>query len=161
MPDTRQLNSDEWRLLRKLRLSALAESPDSFLATHDIEKNYGESKWRDEFARGNWHVGTLDGAVVGLVGVTREDGMTHEECYLEYIWIAAGLRGSGFATQMVTQVLNGLRKSGVRTTYLWVMDGNETAVKFYTRLGFRATDERHAIDARPGRSEERFRKDLE
>ncbi len=161
MPDTRQLNSDEWRLLRKLRLFALAESPDSFLATHDTENSYSEREWRDEFIRGAWHVGTLNGDVVGLVGVTREDGMPHEDCYLEYIWIAADLRGSGFAAQMVTEVLDALRESGVRTAYLWVMDGNETAVKFYTRLGFRSTDESHPLDTRPGRSEERFRRDLE
>ncbi|HUJ04980.1 MAG TPA: GNAT family N-acetyltransferase [Streptosporangiaceae bacterium] len=43
------------------------------------------------------------------------------------------------ALTMVRSVLSDLRASGIRTVYLWVLDGNDPAVGLYVRLGFVST----------------------
>jgi ribosomal protein S18 acetylase RimI-like enzyme len=160
MPDIRLLPSSEWPLLREVRLFALSESPESFLSTLAREAVFDEDRWLAEFSRGTWHVSEADEGVIGLLGVTREPGMPRHECYLEYIWVHPDWRGSGFAVEMISSVLDDLRKSGVRTAYLWILDGNDTAVNLYKKLDFVTTSLRQLIEDSPGRSEEKWRKDL-
>jgi RimJ/RimL family protein N-acetyltransferase len=57
---------------------------------------------------------------------------------------------------MLTVVLDHLRTAGVRTAYLWVLDGNEVAMRLYKRAGFIRTNHRQPLAARPGRTEERL-----
>jgi hypothetical protein len=43
---------------------------------------------------------------------------------------------------------------------LWVLDGNDVAMRLYERVGFTRNNHRQPLEARPGRSEERLRLDL-
>src|SRR5260370_20474271 len=121
VPEIVQLGRDDWVRLRNIRLWALKDSPDSFLSTYDKELSYSEDHWRAEFDRGDWHVGTGNGEDIGLLGVTREPHTPADECYLEYLWVAPGSRRSGLAFRMVTTILDVLRDSGIRISYLWVL----------------------------------------
>lgn len=156
MPDIKSLSSDEWLKLRDIRLTALGESPDSFLSTLAREKSFTEEKWRAEFIRGSWNVGYADGRPVSLVGITREPDTPMDQCYLEYVWVAPTLRHQGVAFAMLNEVLAQLRESGVRTVFLWVLDGNDVAMRLYERVGFTRNNHRQPLAARPGRSEERL-----
>lgn len=160
MPDIELLTRDDWDRLRDARLLALSEAPDSFLATYAKEETYSEDRWLAEFGRGSWYVAVSNGDTIGLIGVTREPGMPHNECYLEYIWVAPKWRRSGFAAKMIGGVLDRLRTAGVHTAYLWVLNGNDRAMRLYRRLGFVSTNHRNWLKDRPGRSEEKMRKDL-
>jgi ribosomal protein S18 acetylase RimI-like enzyme len=156
MPDIRPLVPDEWFILRDIRLTALAESPDAFLSTYEREKVYVEDRWRAEFTRGDWNVGFLSGRPASLLGVTREPDTPADACYLEYLWVAPDCRRRHVALDMIAGVLDGLRARGMRTAFLWVLDGNEVAMNVYRRAGFMSTNHRQALAARPGRSEERL-----
>ena len=57
---------------------------------------------------------------------------------------------------MIVDVLDGLRARGMRTAFLWVLDGNEVAMSVYRRAGFMSTNHRQPLVARPGRTEERL-----
>jgi len=157
MPDIKPLVPDEWERLKKIRLAALQESPDAFLSTYDKENAFSDKEWQAEFDRGIWHVCTRSGRLIGLVGVTRERETPSDERFLEYIWVAPGSRREHVALEMVGAVLDDLRVAGVRTVYLWVLDGNEVAVLLYQRLGFVSTGRRQPIEARPGRTEEQMK----
>jgi|SRR5580658_239748 ribosomal protein S18 acetylase RimI-like enzyme len=160
MPHIEQLTSDDWLLLREVRLLALRDSPDSFLATYDREKDYGKDRWLAEFDRGDWHIGVVGLEAVSLLGVTREADTPPHQCYLEYLWVSQDHRRIGFASQMVTEVLERLRVSKITTAFLWVLDGNEAAMQLYRKLGFVHTGVRQPLQARPGRFEEKLRLDL-
>lgn len=160
MPEVKLLVPDEWLTLRNIRLAALQDSPDAFLATYEQQARYTEDQWRAEFSRGGWHVGFEASQPVGLLGVTREPQMPVHECYLEYMWVDPGCRGRGVALEMLTAVLEVLRAAGVRTAFLWVLDGNDVAMRLYKRAGFIRTNHRQPLKARPGRSEERLRLNL-
>jgi len=151
------LTPDDWDVLRAIRLTALDESPDMFLSTYSQEREYDPSRWRGEFGRGDWYVSidseSPDGPV-GILGITREPSTPAHQCFLEYLWVAPEVRRHGLAFTMVRQVLDQLQPVGVRTVFLWVLDGNESAMRLYKRLGFVSCNEIHPLEARPGRTEE-------
>jgi ribosomal protein S18 acetylase RimI-like enzyme len=159
MPDIELLPPDKWFWLRDIRLAALQDSPLAFLATYDEEKDYEEIQWRAEFSRGEWYVKVLDGKPVSLLGATWEPDVPADERYVEYLWVSPVCRRSGIARSMLTDVLERLKASGVRMVYLWVLDGNEIAVRLYQRVGFVSTNHRLALPAHPARGEERMRRD--
>lgn len=156
MFDVEQLTTDNWRRLRKTRLRALRESPDAFLATFEQERRYDQERWQQEFSRGSWYVGRLGRTVVALVGVTREPGAPADERYLEYLWVSPEQRGSGIGTEMLAWVLKRLRTAAIKIAYLWVLDGNDAAMRLYRRAGFVSANHRQPLDADPSRCEERL-----
>jgi ribosomal protein S18 acetylase RimI-like enzyme len=160
VPDIKRLDRHDWETLRHLRLTALADSPDAFLATYAKEDQYDPAQWQAEFDRGAWYIYEDGDGSVGLIGATREPQMPFDECYLEFIWVPRERRGTGMAFDLVDGVLNLLRADRYRIAYLWVLDGNAAAMGLYKKLGFVSTDERHTLDDRPGRTEERFMRDL-
>jgi ribosomal protein S18 acetylase RimI-like enzyme len=161
VPGIKMLVCDEWLTLRDIRLAALQESPPSFLSTYEQEKAYGEHKWRAELTRGNWNIGILEDRPVSLLGDIHVPGMPAHERYFEYLWVAPECRRSGVALGMLTIVLDRLQASGVRTVFLWVLDGNDAAIHLYKRVGFVSDNHRQPLAAHPGRSEERMRLDLD
>jgi hypothetical protein len=47
----RPLGVDDWEQYRSVRLVALQESPDAFVASHEDEANEGEEFWRARMER--------------------------------------------------------------------------------------------------------------
>jgi ribosomal protein S18 acetylase RimI-like enzyme len=160
LPDLRLITREEWYLLRQVRLIALKESPHAFLATHEQEKDYTQDQWLSEFDRGDWIIGELCGQPICLMGVTRDPRALAAERYLEYIWVAPEYRRSHIAFDMLNAALGDLKKSGIQTIFLWVLDGNDAALWLYKQLDFASTSDRQPLKADPGRCEERLRLDL-
>jgi ribosomal protein S18 acetylase RimI-like enzyme len=160
MPDIKRLEPDDWPLLQHIRLTALKESPESFLAQYDEEMTFTQERWRSEFDRGIWYIGFRHKRAMSMVGCTREKDTPSSECFLEYCWVDPEFRGRGVAFQLLTDIVDKLRATGVRRAFLWVMDGNDAAVRLYRRVGFVSSKIRQPLAARPGRSEELMRYDL-
>jgi ribosomal protein S18 acetylase RimI-like enzyme len=155
------LTENDWRKLRDIRLSALADDPRAFLATYECEAAYDKRRWRREFVRGEWNVMCSGAEDVGLLGVTWEPGMPHHGCHLEFLWIAPGSRRAGAATILLRTVLDRLRDSGVRTVWLWLLDGNAPAMRLYQGFGFQSTNEVQPLPGDRARTEERLRLHLD
>jgi len=155
------LTENDWQRLRDVRLTALNADPSAFLSSHETEVAYGEQRWRGEFARGEWNVVITGdpgkGPGVGLIGVTRVPGMSFRECYLEYFWVAAQARGAGVGSLLLRTVLDRLRDSGVHTVWLWILNGNDDAMRLYQRFGFQSTNERQPLPGHPAGNEEKMR----
>jgi ribosomal protein S18 acetylase RimI-like enzyme len=146
-----------WPRLRDIRLSALLDFPEGFLASHDREAAYGEQYWRQEFSRGEWNIMLTGDQDVGLLGVTRLPDMSSRECYLEYLWVAPGVRRHGVASMLLRRVLDRLRDSGVHTAWLFILDGNDGARRLYQRFGFQSTNVRQPVPGHPAGYEEKMR----
>lgn len=160
MPDMKQLVPDEWLLLRDVRLAALQDSPRAFLRTYEEENAYSEDRWQAEFTRGEWSIGFIGDKPVGLLGATREPGAPADQRYLEYLWVSSEYRRSGIARAMLAMAIGRLRAAGVRTVFLWVLDGNDAAIHFYRSVGFVSTNQRQPLPEHPAGSEERMRLNL-
>jgi ribosomal protein S18 acetylase RimI-like enzyme len=151
------LTESDWRRLRDIRLFALKADPPVFLSSHEIEAAFAERQWRQEFSRGEWNVMRAGALDVGLVGVTKEPDMPPRERYLEYLWVARRFRRHGGATLLLRAVLDRLRDSGVQTVWLYILDGNDPAMRLYRGFGFQSTNERQELPDHPAGSEERMR----
>ena len=151
------LTENNWPRLRNIRLAALNTDPDAFLSTYERETAYGERRWRQEFSRGEWNVMLASGQDVGIVGATREPGTPPHECHLEFLWIAPHSRRAGIATMLLRTVLDRLRDSGVRTVWLWILNGNDPAMRLYQQFGFQRTNKLQPLPDNPARTEERMR----
>ena len=92
-------------------------------------------------------VAELNGAIVGIASIL--DGPQDWEIAvglvpspagreLERLYLDPSQHGTGLAKAMFTAVDEG------EDLYLWLIDGNERAHRFYLRLGFTDVDEQHA-----------------
>jgi ribosomal protein S18 acetylase RimI-like enzyme len=158
MLDVKVLTPNDWDALREIRLTALSESPGMFLSVYEQEAGYDESKWQGEFTRGDWYVGVVTpespDKPVSVLGITREPDTPAHHRFLEYVWVAPGFRRRGVAFTMIKEVLEQLHSAGVRTVFLWVLDGNDSATRVYKRIGFVSCNYSQPLEARPGRTEE-------
>jgi ribosomal protein S18 acetylase RimI-like enzyme len=148
------LTEGEWPRLQSIRLAALHEDPSAFLYSYEKEAAYSEQEWRREFSRGEWNIMVSDHKEIGLLGVTREETMSELECYLEYLWINPDFRQAGMASSLLRTVLARLRASEVRTVWLYILDGNEPAMRLYQRFGFQSANKRLLLPDHPAGGEE-------
>lgn len=111
--------------------------PEEAIAAFDVESR--QELWREWF-REPWPrsvvlVAERDGDVVGFVntGPCRdEEGVG--ELYAIYVLPAAWGAGAGRA--LITRAEESMRSSGFGDALLWVMDGNERAIRFYETAGW-------------------------
>jgi ribosomal protein S18 acetylase RimI-like enzyme len=162
LPPLRRLDPEEWHRLRDVRLVALKDSPGAFLATYEQEQGYSQERWEAEFARGAWYISEDVGKPVSMAGVTREPGgLQPAERNLEYVWVAPEHRRSRVAYQMLDEILQESKESGISTVFLHVLDGNEPALLLYKRLNFETFGPWQPLPDDPaGRGEQQFRLEL-
>lgn len=142
--EIRELTPDDWRVWRRLRLDALAESPDAFAARlADWQgENDVEERWRGRLGiPGAFNVAAhLESQPVGMAsGVPAIDDSAIE---VVSMWVAPAARGHGVGAALVREVERWARLAGASTLRLRVAEGNRAAFDLYQRSGLRPTGER-------------------
>lgn len=135
----RRAEAEDWELLRDVRLRALSEDPDAFLATHAQESRFGNEQWQARAAQANGASFVVEGAdgAEGLVtGIVDADPAT---VFLVGMWVAPALRGDGTARELVAHVLEWARARGAERVCLSVEGHNLRAARLYERCGFTET----------------------
>lgn len=69
----------------------------------------------------------------------RRTGMIYE------LYLREAFRGRGIATAAARQAIGELREAGVSRLQLEIMEGNEAALRLWTRLGFTKVSERYVL----------------
>lgn len=144
----RALSEEEWDDFRSVRLAALQESPEAFVASYEDEKDYDEDFWRLRMRRSQRLIAELDGEAVGVVSVGQdrddEDGDgTRAELF--GLWVSPALRGKGVATKLVRAGAEDATNAGSTHLHYWVGTDNGRAVAFASSFGFRPTDRRRPV----------------
>lgn len=142
----RALTEDDWEAYRAVRLEALRESPEAFVANVDEESQYDEDVWRDRMKRSTRLIAEQDGRAVGVVSVGRAE--TEGEASAGEIfglWVSPDLRGTGVATKLVRRGADQALEEGHRHVVYWVGTENGRAVAFASGMGFRPTDYRRPM----------------
>ena len=154
----RALGEDEWEQYRSVRLRALEDSPDAFVASADEERAYDEDFWRKRMRRSQRLVAEQDGAPVGVasVGQAREDAEKDNAKVAELfgLWVTPEARGTGVATQLVQAGADAARAQGRSHLAYWVGADNGRAVAFASGFGFRPTDSRRPMRVKGGEDDE-------
>ena len=142
----RALTEDEWETYRTLRLEALQESPDAFVADHATEAAEPEDFWRARMGRSDRLVAEADGEQVGVVSIGSA-GETKSETagQLFGLWVRPDWRGRSVAASLVRESARIAEGKGLGQLYYWVGADNGRAVAFASSFGFRPTDDRRPM----------------
>ena len=145
----RVLDQDEWATYRDVRLRALRESPEAFVASADEEEALGEQYWKDRMVRSRRILAQDGDEVIGVVSV----GTGHRTNIpgageLFGLWVEPPRRGSGVARRLMEKAATVGRQVGLRQLVYWVGTDNGRAVAFASSFGFRPTDDRRPMRIR-------------
>lgn len=151
----RALTEDQWEEYRSVRLSALKESPEAFVATYDQETDYDEDFWRLRMRRSERLLAEVDGTAVGVASLGRADGEDGETLgELFGLWVAPEWRGRSVAATLVKSAAQHALELGLKHLAYWVGTDNGRAVAFASSFGFRPTDSRRPMRVRNSVDEE-------
>jgi GNAT superfamily N-acetyltransferase len=155
----REVEIDEWELLRDVRLAALREAPYAFGSTYAREAPFTEEQWRGRLSSRSvtFFAEVPEGVEpAGLAGVYEEDGMAD----LVSMWVRPSARGLGVGKALVTAAADWAKARDHDTLYLWVTETNPGAVRLYERCGFIPTGERQPLPSDKSLQEIRMRREL-
>ena len=138
----------EWEHVRDLRLRSLADAPEAFGSTLDVERGHGQAAWVGwiegwEGARNALFVAERDAEWIGMAVGSRTGD--EPDAHLYGMWVDPAWRARGIGARLVDQVLGWARSWGAGSVILAVTETNAGAVAFYERLGFVDAGDRHRL----------------
>lgn len=148
----RLLVKDEWQLYRDVRLAALRDAPEAFIARLEDEVSHDDDSWREQMSYATRIVAERGNEPVGLVclGLHNEDPQTGEVFGL---WTAPSVRGQHVARDLVAVARKKAAEDHRRLLYFWAVSDNASAVGFAVNVGFRPTSERRPVRVAAGEAE--------
>ena len=145
MVSIERIKAEEWQLLREMRLAALADAPEAFGQRFEEARGQPDAEWRattqasSHGERRAWFVArNEEPRPVGIVQARRRPP---DDCLLFSMWVAPEARRSGAGRALVDAVEEWGANCGARRVVLWVIAGNEEALRFYDRIDFRIMSE--------------------
>ena len=130
-------------LFKAIRLRALQDSPGAFGSTYAWEAQLTDAGWMEHIGRWNngrgiGYLAMDQGAACGIAGC-----LLHDEdpigAQLISMWVASTHRQLGVGRLLVEEIILWARSRGARRLQLTVTGRNESAIRFYKRLGFTFT----------------------
>ena len=130
-------------VFKDVRLRALRADPSAFGSTYAEESRMTDAKWVDLAVQRTSEGSTVrlafvDDVACGIVGAFFE-GSDRTTARLVSMWVAKEMRGRGVGKALVDAAFAWAMESGARAMVLTVTSNNETATRFYERLGFEKT----------------------
>ena len=161
----REIKTDDWELMRDVRLAALAEAPYAFGSSYAGEVAFSEEQWRGRISERAVtffaHEDSADAASAGkapagLVAVYVEDGAAE----IVSMWVRPAARGLGVGKALVEVAAAWAKAHGFGTLSLWVTESNTSASRLYDQRGFKPTGERQPLPSDPALAEIRMSRTL-
>lgn len=136
-----RIRADQADVLRDLRLSGLEEAPSAFGGRYDEIASRPEQYWAEHVA----HYADSDdaatfllyraGRAVGMTGAYLEGGR-RDHAYICNMWVDPVFRRGGAGARLVDTANRWLADKGAERINAWVVETNQTALRFYETLGF-------------------------
>lgn len=134
----RPLAANEWRLIRPLRLRALATDPSAFGSTVSREETFPDDEWRARWTpsdtRATFVAQDEAEAWVALASVWFPPEKPDPEVW--GMWVAPEARGAGVGRALLDAAVAWAHERGAARVALWVNAENESAMRLYERAGF-------------------------
>jgi GNAT superfamily N-acetyltransferase len=137
----RLLDEDGWQDYRDMRLAALRESAQAFLATYAEEAMQPEQYRRHCMVRADRLLVESDGAPVGVASVDLDEEAA-DSARVSDLWVTPGARNTGVASRLVQAAADQAIQRGCTKLYYWVSTENGRAIGFASNAGFRVTSQR-------------------
>lgn len=135
--EVRRLTPADQPAWRDLRLEALTGVPEAFLTTAEEQRARSPAEDRAALATGNWW-GLFDGQMIGQGGLIpmRRAACAHR-MEIGAVFVTGSARGTGAAAGLMQAMEAAALAGGALQLELSVAAGNQRAIRFYERLGFR------------------------
>lgn len=152
-PSIRRFLSHEWRAYRDLRLRALADSPDAFGSTLEVESARPDCEWARRLEAGARSPSDLPllaqrgEEAVGIAWVRLREGEP-DVADLYQVWVAPEHRGFGIGRHLLDVAAAWARACGAHVLALDVTCGDTPAIRLYERAGCRPAGDPQPL--RPG-----------
>ena len=146
MISVRRIQIDEGELFKRMRLTALRESPFAFASTYKAALRRSPESWSEQAtstAQGSnrcTFIAFSDDSPIGIAALYR----TEEESdmgELLQMWVSPEHRGMGVACNLMDAIFQWASANGFRTAVTTIGKGNVRAQKFYQKYGFRPKSE--------------------
>jgi len=164
--EVRRIRQEEWRVLRGIRLEALADAPGAFSTTLEEAQAFPDTIWQDRASNGavGGSQATMlafdDGVAIGMaVGLLRAH-ISRDVAPIVSVYVSPGVRRLGVGEQLMDAVEAWAQRNGAVTTSLWVADKNTAARTFYQARGYRLTSDRQQLAHTPTGCEIRMTKSM-
>lgn len=141
----RALEEEDWEQFRDVRLKALHDSPEAFVAKAAQEATLEEEVWHSRMRRARRIIAETDGVAVGVVSLGQGDPELSITGELFGLWVAPQGRGTGVAWKLVEAGAGQALADGHRNVGFWVGTSNGRAVAFASSFGFRPTGNRRPM----------------
>jgi ribosomal protein S18 acetylase RimI-like enzyme len=142
------LRADEWQDLKRLRITALTESPDSFSPTAASARAHDDAYWRRGAQRAadspdfEMFIVRRNGEGLGLGSAGRDE---HGVGHIGAMWVDPSLRGLGVGARLFDTAVAFLKSRGCASIELSVTETNTPAIALYQSRGFALTGEFEAL----------------
>jgi ribosomal protein S18 acetylase RimI-like enzyme len=133
----------EGELFRRIRLESLRESPYAFSSTYESALKRCSESWSeqaDSTAQGSdraTFIAFAGDSPVGIAALYRNPGERPEVGELLQVWVSPEYRSKGVAEKILEAVFYWAAANDFQTVIANVAKGNERAVRFYRKYGFR------------------------
>ncbi|EFF72974.1 GNAT family N-acetyltransferase [Achromobacter piechaudii] len=141
LPLVRRLTAPDAPSLRRLRLDALVETPESFGSSYEEEHTLTREdieKWITPTDDGAMFGVFVEEALVGIIGVGRQRKLKmRHKAHIWSVYVAPAQRGRGLARLLMQAAIAHARSMrGIRQVQLSVTANNTSAATLYASLGF-------------------------
>ncbi|MEO6142403.1 MAG: GNAT family N-acetyltransferase [Dermatophilaceae bacterium] len=143
--NVRALGEEDWQVFRDVRLAALHDAPEAFVASRAQEEAFDEERWRERIRGSRRLVAQRDGTVLGVVSIGETEEPRAGTAELFGLWVAPGSRGAGVAWKLVEAGADRARADGRSHLSYWVGTDNGRAVAFASSFGFRPSSTRRPM----------------
>lgn len=126
------LAPDDLERFKRIRLSALRDSPAAFGTTFEQASAWIASDWRELYESIVVFVAVLDGEDVGMV----RGGAEHGVASLGSVWVRPDARRLGIAHALLAAVITWAKTEGFDEISLQVGTHQEEAIRLYEGVGF-------------------------
>lgn len=146
--EVRSTETEDWMLLKQVRLAALLDAPTAFGVSYQTAAAYTDEQWKVRASS----TGTVfwlaleKGKTVGMIGAAVNSA---DRFNLIGMWVEPSARGSGVATQLVEAVKARATAEGFNRVFLDVSPDNARASNFYLKQGFAFMDEWEPLQSHP------------
>jgi ribosomal protein S18 acetylase RimI-like enzyme len=129
-----QLQQDEWKRYKDIRLRALSESPNSFGRSYEDEILFDDDIWKDRLVTAQVFAAEFESNLVGLVSlVQKQDSDTF---YIGSMWVDPKFRNEQIGTLLLDKLIHTAKDKNAVEIRGGCMKTNLAALRFYERHGF-------------------------
>ncbi len=136
-----RIRTDQWQILRDVRLRALEDAPYAFGTTLSEGQERTDRDWQD-MARDHatlsdraYFMAYVEDNPCGMAGCYRT---APDTVVLTAMWVAPEFRGQKIGEQIVCAVIKWAREGGATMLEAWVSENNPARF-FYQKIGFKET----------------------